>query len=387
MDAPTPHDREGAWTGAPRPVPRKRDPRVDVLRGLALLMIFIDHIPANAPATFTLHNFGFSDAAEIFVLLAGYSSMVAYGGLFRRAGTRMTLVRIARRCLRIYMFQAALLIVTLLIVRAWMDMTGLIPRFGVRPLLEMGLLQGMLRGLLLNALPNYLDILPLYIILLALFPLIYVGLTRGIWATLALSGVLWLAANIDHQLNLPNAAAVDDGWYFNPFAWQFLFVIGAALASAVQAGAGFLPRCRLATTLAIAYLIFSLLQGGSWADWGLPDLQPLAMGLPDKSHVAPLRLINILALAYLLFSIPGIRTLAEQPFLRAAEACGKHSLEIFAVGCLAALVGRILYRTFDPVWLLQVAVNLGGLALMLGLGLALEARARRRVVRRKRQEA
>ena len=216
----------------------------------------------------TLHNFGFSDAAELFVLLAGYSSMIAYGGLFRRAGPWTALARIARRCLRIYLFQAGLLLATLLIVRIWMDLTGLMPRFGVAPLLQMGLLPGLLRGLALNALPNYLDILPLYILLLALFPLVYAGMRLGVWGVLALSGALWLAANLDHQLNLPNAAAVDDGWYFNPFAWQFLFVIGAALALAVRAGNGLLPRRKWATAASAAYLGFALLQGGSWTAWG-----------------------------------------------------------------------------------------------------------------------
>src|ERR1700761_4764264 len=106
------------------PVKPTRDARVDVFRGLALLTIFIDHIPHNTPALFTLHNFGFSDAAEIFVLLAGYSSMIAYGGLFRRAGARTALARIARRCLRIYLFQAGLLLATLILVRIWMSLTG-----------------------------------------------------------------------------------------------------------------------------------------------------------------------------------------------------------------------------------------------------------------------
>jgi len=370
-------------TPAPSPAPatptaaKKRDARVDVVRGLALLTIFIDHIPRNAPASFTLHNFGFSDAAEIFVLLAGFSSTMAYGGLFQRAGIRATLLRIVRRCLRIYVFQAGLLLATLLIVRVWMDMTGLVPRFGVRPLLEMGLWQGMLRGLSLNALPNYLDILPLYILLLALFPLVYLGLRNGVGWTLALSGTIWFAANADYTLNLPNAAAVDDGWYFNPFAWQFLFVIGAALATTLKARGGLLPRSPYLTVAALAYLAFGLLQGGSWKEWGLPDLRLIDMGPPDKGHVAPLRLLHILALSYFAFSSPGFFRLAQVPWLRAVDACGRHSLEIFAVGCLAALIGRILYRTFDPIWPLQIAVNGAGLALMLVLGLAFDARARR----------
>ncbi|MDQ0449962.1 OpgC family protein [Methylobacterium aerolatum] len=364
--------------GAPA---RKRDARVDVVRGLALLTIFIDHIPRNAPAALTLHNFGFCDAAEIFVLLAGYSSMVAYGGLFARSGTVTTLIRIARRCLRIYLVQAGLLLATLLIVRVWMDMTGLVPRFGVKPLLDMGLWQGMMRGLALNALPNYLDILPLYILLLALFPLVYLGISNGVGWTLALSGTIWFAANADYTLNLPNAAAVDDGWYFNPFAWQFLFVIGAALAVTVRKHGGLLPRRPLLTGVSVAYLLFALFQGASWGEWGLPNLAPIDMGPPNKGHVAPLRLLNILALSYLAFSSPALLRLTQRPILRAVDACGRHSLEIFAVGCLAALFGRILYRTFDPLWPLQIAVNVGGIALMLGAGLAYDARKRRNAAR------
>ncbi|MBP1180306.1 OpgC family protein [Methylobacterium sp. PvR107] len=374
-DLERPAAAERPRTG-PRPAKPARDARVDVVRGLALLTIFLDHIPRNAPALFTLHNFGFSDAAEIFVLLAGYSSMIAYGGLFRRAGIRTTVARILRRCLRIYLFQAGLLLATLVIVRIWMDLTGLTPRFGVAPLLQMGLLPGLLRGLMLNALPNYLDILPLYILLLALFPLIYLGMRHAVWGVLALSGALWLAANLDHQLNLPNAAA-DDGWYFNPFAWQFLFVIGAALALAVRARDGLLPWRGWAASAACAYLVFALFQGGSWIDWGLPDLRPLAIDAPDKSHVGPLRLLNILALSYLLFSAPAALRASRWRHFRLIDACGRHSLEVFAAGCLAALIGRILYRTFDATWPLQVAVNLGGLALMLGLASFLDARLRR----------
>src|ERR1700675_2475634 len=84
---------------------RERDPRIDVLRGMSLLMIFVDHIPGNMLGLFTLHNFGFSDAAEVFVLLAGMSSMLAYGRIFEREGALGGLRRIFQRCVRIYLFQ------------------------------------------------------------------------------------------------------------------------------------------------------------------------------------------------------------------------------------------------------------------------------------------
>lgn len=130
--------------------------------------------------------------------------------------------------------------------------------------------------------------------------------------------------------------------------------------------------------MAGAYLAFGLLQGGSWAEWGLPDLRPLAIEAPDKSHVAPLRLLHILALTYLIFSVPAVRRLSGRRQLRLIDACGRHSLEIFAAGCLAALIGRILYRTFDPTWPLQAGVNLGGIAVMLFLAKLIDDRARPR---------
>ena len=80
-----------------------RDPRIDFLRGVALLTIFIDHVPGNFLGTLTVRNFGFADAAELFVLLAGVSSTLAYGKQFERVGAGRALRRVAGRCLRIYL--------------------------------------------------------------------------------------------------------------------------------------------------------------------------------------------------------------------------------------------------------------------------------------------
>ena len=88
----------------------KRDPRVDVLRGIALAMIFIDHIPGDILNNWTLRNFGFCDAAEIFVLLAGFASMSAYGKCFEREGARSGLRRVGLRCVRLWVFQVGLLV-------------------------------------------------------------------------------------------------------------------------------------------------------------------------------------------------------------------------------------------------------------------------------------
>jgi hypothetical protein len=347
----------------------KRDPRVDVFRGLALLMIFVDHIPNNTLSLVTIRNFGFSDAAEIFVLLAGFSSMLAYGGVFDRDGANSGLRRILLRLGRLYLFQVGLLLTTLGVVLIWTTHYQMQPTI-VAPILNAPV-TGLAHALTLHAVPSYLDILPLYIVLLAAFPLIYVGMRKNFWLTLGVSAALWLAANLGGNLNLPNWI---DGksWTFDPFAWQFLFTLGAALAMVSAAHDGALPRARWLAWLCGAYLGFAFLVSAPWAAWRLPSLQSLTMPTPDKTHLDALRLLDMLALTYLLLSSARLRTLAASRPLRLLEACGRHSLEVFATGCILALFGRLLFRTFGSELGMQIAVNAVGLTTMCLVGLWLE---------------
>jgi hypothetical protein len=346
-----------------------RDPRVDVARGAALLMIFIDHMPGNPISFLTMHNFGFSDAAEVFVLLAGVSSMMAYGKLFARDGAWAGLRRVWARCVRIYAAQILLLLITLALVRWWTFTFGLKPTI-IAPLLDAGLI-GLVHGMMLYALPGYLDILPLYIVLLAAFPLIYVAVRRSVWLALGISVLIWAAANLDPRLTLPNWVDAK-GWYFNPFTWQLLFVFGAVLAVALRSGGGSLPRNRWLTLVSWLYLGFAFMETAPWTDWHLPNLRPFEMAPPDKSSLSPLRLLDILALFHLVFSSQKVLELARHRYVRAVEACGKHSLEIFALGCLLALMGRLLFRTFGRNWEMVGAVNITGLTVMCVVALWME---------------
>jgi hypothetical protein len=347
----------------------KRDPRVDVLRGLALLMIFIDHIPNNILILATMHNFGFSDAAEVFVLLAGFSSVMAYGRVFEREGTRSGLRRVVLRLGRLYIFQVGLLLVTLGVVRIWTGYFGLEPTI-VAPILNKPV-TGLAHALALHAIPTYLDILPLYIVLFGAFPLIYIGLHERYWLTLGLSAALWLAININGGPNLPNWPG-GGTWFFNPLAWQLLFTIGSALALITQKHNGGLPRISWLVWLSIAYLVFAFVQSTPWAAWGLPDLRPFELPMPDKTSLNILRLLDMLALAYLVLSSERMRHLASYRLLRPIEACGRHSLEVFAAGCVFALFGRLLFRTYGPSLLMQITVNTIGIIGMCLLAFYLE---------------
>ena len=340
---------------------RQRDLRIDVIRGLALLMIFVDHMPNDLLNRVTLHNFGFADAAEVFVLLAGYSAMLAYGRSFQRDGAVRGLRKVAVRCARIYLFQAGLLLTTLLVVEGWSLHYHIKP--GIMAPILGAPVKGLAHGLTLSALPSYLDILPLYVVLLAVFPLIYFGLRRAPVLTMVLSACVWAAAGRFQQLDLPNWLD-GHGWYFDPFAWQFLFAIGAVLYMLTARGAGSLPRNTWLVRLCVAYLAFAFIQGAPFQDWNLPNLHPLAMAQPDKSRLNWLRIIDILCLFYITMSSQAVRSLANKAWLRPLAACGQHSLEVFSLGCVLALLGRLVFRTDGVSLATEVGVNVVGLTAM-----------------------
>jgi hypothetical protein len=354
--------------------PARREARVDVLRGVALLCIYVDHIPRDILNSVTLRNYGFSDAAELFVMLAGFASVMAYGRSFARDGAATGLRRIVMRCARLYVFQVGLLLATVGIVGAWEGHYGLEPR-SMAPLLHGGVHE-IVRGMTLRSQPSNLNILPLYILLLSLFPLIYAGIRISLGLTVLVSAAVWLATNIYPGLNLINTFD-GNGWFFDPLAWQFIFVLGAAMAVIMARSGGALPRWPWLVALCWLFLAVSFLEVFPWTDWGLPNLAPISMEPPDKTHLGVLRLLHALALVYVVLSWRGWTGTGRSLLLRGAEVCGKHSLEVFSLGTVLALVGRLAFRTFDDTWQMQVIVNVIGLGAMIGLGALLERTKKR----------
>jgi hypothetical protein len=352
--------------------PARREARVDVLRGVALLSIFVDHIPRDVLNNVTMRNFGFSDAAELFVMLAGFASLMAYGRSFARDGAVSGLRKIVMRCARLYVFQVGLLLATIGIVWLWEAHYQLEPR-AIAPMLHV---KEIVRGLTLRSQPSNLNILPLYILLLSLFPLIYAGIRFSLGLTVLLSAAVWIATNIYPHLNLINTFD-GQGWFFDPFSWQFIFVLGAALAVVMARRGGTLPRWPWLVALCWLFLGFSLFEVFPWTDWGLPNLAPIRMDPPDKTHLSVLRLLHSLALVYVALSWRGWKGSGRSMVLRAVEVCGRHSLEVFSLGTLLALIGRLAFRTFDDSWQIQVIANVVGLGSMIALGAALE-RTRKR---------
>jgi len=353
---------------------RTRDHRVDAMRGMALLMIFVDHIPQNMLNRLTLHNVGFADAAEIFVMLAGFASWIAYGSAIERHGWLVGIQRLIKRCVVLYVYQFLMLLVTVMTIRQWRRLWPL-PPDAIEPELAHGS-TWLWKVLTLDALPNYLNILPLYIVLLLLFPLIYALMRRSLWLGLGISAGCWLLINIDPDVNLPNWLD-PDGWYFDPFAWQFLFTLGAVGAILTGRHGGSLPRHRGLIAAAWAYLAFSALESFPWTQWGLPDIRPFVMGPPQKTSLAYVRLIDVLSIFYLVESSPLMRHLSEGRIGQFFARFGRHSLEIFSTATVMDLYARLVFSLMGSSWEMQVAVNCVSLSLLFLLSLFLDGRRNR----------
>jgi hypothetical protein len=348
-----------------------RDPRLDFFRGLALIFIFIDHVPANPFAHVTFRNFGFSDAAELFVFISGYAAAIAFGRTFLREGFAAGTKRVVKRIGQIYVAHVLLLIACVggigVAARAfesplYYEYINLVP-FAYEPF------EAIWRALALNHHLLYLNILPLYIVLLLWFPALFWLLRKHpAWAlagSMALYGVTHLTG-----LNLPSYPN-EDGWFFNPFAWQLLFSIGAILGHA--AGRGLvLPRSSALTTAAVLYALFALVVIAPWtkipalAEWRLVPGDFLAP--MNKSTLSLWRLAHILALAYLVAIMvkPGTTWLRSRWALGVA-ACGRKSLDIFTFGtflCFVALFIRV--EAGRDLWIL-VSINAGGILLMVAV--------------------
>ena len=86
-----------------------RELRLDMFRGLALWLIFVDHVSPDTLTWFTIRSYGFSDAAEIFIFISGYTAAFVYGRALLESGFVIATARIVRRVWQIYSIHILLL--------------------------------------------------------------------------------------------------------------------------------------------------------------------------------------------------------------------------------------------------------------------------------------
>src|SRR3978361_630261 len=88
-----------------------RDLRLDLFRGLANWAIFLDHIPHEVLNSFTTKNYGFSDAADLFVFISGYTAAMVFGKVSIEQGYLAAALRLAWRAFQLYVAHVAVVAV------------------------------------------------------------------------------------------------------------------------------------------------------------------------------------------------------------------------------------------------------------------------------------
>jgi hypothetical protein len=343
----------------------RRDLRLDACRGLALWFIFIDHIPNNALTWLTLRNYGFSDASEVFVFVSGYTCMLAYGGALPKEGWRTIVTRALRRGLEIYAAFLLLLIFYFVLIQVagagsrYLDETN--TRFFF---VNSG--PALIHAVILQYAPLNTDILATFVLLHLVFPGLLWLLIRNATLTLAASFLLYLMVQI-FSWHLP--AWPSGEMYFNPFAWQFLFVIGAWYAYNGTGRLRAILQSRAVLVLALLYLVFSLLVTLSWEFKAVEGLVPDAVSkliYPIyKSHLAPVRLLHFLSLALVVVRLtPRHWHGLPRPLIVALIRCGENSLAMYCFGVLLAFLGFVILARFSSSFAMQAAVSIVGIVLM-----------------------
>jgi len=218
--------------------------------------------------------------------------------------------------------------------------------------------------------------LPIYMILLGVFPVVLLLLQRCLPLPLILSGALYLLTlRFGWQ---PHSYPDNEAWFFNPLAWQFLFVIGATAGYSqhsrwVFPGQGsWLPKLAIAITVAIGIVSISWTIHGAYDAFPGLLLRELSPLVADKSNLAPLRLISFLALAVTVAHFVGrdsgvLRWRVAQLIIR----CGQHSLQVFCLGIVLSVLGYILLTFFRDNILTQLAIDLAGIVAMMGIAVLL----------------
>lgn len=364
------------------PRPRKvRDRRIDMFRGLALAMIFINHVPGTVYEMATSRNFGFSDAAEGFVFLSGVSAALAYAAAMSGPKRWPGVSKIWGRAWTLYLVHLLVTVWVIGIAAATMRFggeSGLLLKDNIQYLFKD--MAGVLAGLpLMTHQIGYVNILPMYAMLLLACPALILAGQRAPRVTLAGSVALWLAAGL-WMVDLPNFPT-PGGWFLNPVSWQLLFVLGLLTGLALRKGERFVPRHPALIGLAVGALVLSLIwvKVPAFAGSANAFLGKLStLGVPslvrnfDKTYLSVPRLAHALALIYLLTAMPVVRTIADSRWAEPLAQMGRVALPVFALGTILSFAARAVKEILGDGLVLDSALILGGVFALWAFAFCLE---------------
>lgn len=357
------------------PLRRQRDPRLDFYRGLGMFIIFIAHMPGNVWTLWIPARFGWSDATEIFVFCSGMASAIAFGAVFAKRSWLMGTARIIYRIWQVYWAHIAMFFAIALFVSA-VDATGAFRKdytggLNLYPFFE-NTQQNLIGLMTLTYVPNYFDILPMYIVILAMIPVVMALEAVDRRLPVLFVALVWIAATFKF-LSLPAEPWSDRVWFFNPFAWQLVFFTGFGFIR------GWYPAPPVNRWLiGLAALILLVTIPFAWFRIyrefpEIREIRDVIQPLRTKTDFGIFRFIHFLALAYLAWIAagPAGRYLLGGglwgDFVRIVQNVGQQSLAVFLTGMvLARIMGFVLDQTGRN-FMTVPAVNITGFLILIGV--------------------
>lgn len=355
------------------PAARVRDLRLDFFRGIAMFIILMAHTPGNFLTSWIPARWGFSDATEIFVFCSGMASAIAFGRGYDVAGWRLATARVGFRVWQVYWAHVGLFFATLALTvaltnsgfgtRNYWGQLNLWPLFVESE--KWANPDILLSFMTLRYVPNYFDILPMYMIVLLLMPIIMALANVNKWLVGAFIMIVWIFAQrrileslgLSHlYIGFPAEPWTDRPWFFNPFGWQLIFFTGFAFMR------GWLPKppVSMALILCAAFIVLANVPFSSIGvrefgfDWAR-EVRTAIRPLTDKSSFGILRYVHFLALAYLCWVAAGdkgnnLLPRGANALARVWEKClaiilkvGQQSLAVFVVSMFTArLMGFVM---------------------------------------------
>jgi hypothetical protein len=227
----------------------------------------------------------------------------------------------------------------------------------------------LIQALLLKFKPVFMDVLPLYIVLLIGFPPVLWLLTRTPTLALAASVALYtLSWNL--SWNLPSYPSGQ--WYFNPLTWQLIFVFGAWCGVGGVTQLGRFLRSRIVLGVAAAYLLFAFLVVMTWyfpryavliPKWFQDWMYPI-----DKTNMDVLRFAHFVALAVITVRfVPVDAPWLKWRLFRPMILCGQHSLEIFCLGIFLSFLGHFVTSEISRSVGMQILISALGILTMIAV--------------------
>ncbi|WP_315774694.1 MULTISPECIES: OpgC domain-containing protein [unclassified Bradyrhizobium] len=347
---------------------RGRDLRLDLFRGIANWAIFLDHIPDNVVNWITTRNYGFSDAADLFVFISGYTASFVYARMMIDRGFIVGATRLFKRVWQLYVAHIVLFVIYIVAI------SYLATRFGVSEIIDEFNVAGLVdhasdtlaQGLILKFKPVNLDVLPLYIVLMGFFPPVLWMMLRQPDLTMIASIVLWLVAR---QMGWNFAAYPAGTWYFNPYCWQVLFVFGSWCALGGARRSMGIITAPATLYFCIAYMVLALVMtmAGRFPELGsmFPNWLYSAFNPNDKTNLAPYRFLHFVVIVILVIRFvpkewPGLEWKALDPLV----VCGQQSLAVFCVGVFLSFIGHFTLMLSSGSLLAQILVSAAGIAIM-----------------------